>query len=522
MNVPDTKSLLFAVILVLLSAVSKAQTGPSRQPNIVIILADDMGYGDVSGLNPEAVTRTPHIDELAKNGISFSNAHAGASVCTPSRYGILTGRYAFRSESKGRVGTGFGIPVIEKDRTTLATFLKKAGYTTACIGKWHLGLTWPVKDDTGNAVYDPATGRSNVDYTGKVTSGPNDYGFDYSFIHPASLDMPPYVFLRNHQVTDPDIQLTSDVYPHRLVDTRDSWDKKHTKEGDVYWGKGIWWRRGEIARSFKVEDCLTNILDDGVSFIEKHASQNADKPFFLYLPLTGPHTPWMPSAAFQGKSPLGAYGDFILDIDHTVGKIKETLRRLSLDENTLIIFSSDNGAYWPQEEIALQKHNSNHGRRGQKGDVWEGGHRVPLIVSWPATITKPGTNRQLTSLTDIFATLAALTGQNPGPGSGEDSFSFLRALTGSGQQPARSSMIHHSSNGMFALQKNGWKFIDGLGSGGFTPPVRIDPVPGGPQGQLYHLQTDSLETVNVMLRHASLAAELKKELEEQIKNGRSR
>jgi arylsulfatase A len=487
-----------------------------QRPNIIFIFADDMGYGDISNLNPEARTFTPHLDKLAQKSIVFSNAHASASVCTPSRYGLLTGRYAWRSEAGPGVVNGFGKPVIEKGRKTIANLFQSAGYTTACIGKWHLGLNWQSKDGD-KATYDRITGFSNVDYSKEVSYGPNDYGFDYSFIHPASLDMPPYVFLRNHQTIDPDVILTSDIYPDSLNSTENSWDKKHTKEHDVFWGKGVWWRRGEISRSFRIENCLPEIVDDGISFIDKHITEKPAEPFFLYLPLTGPHTPWVPTDQFKGKSSIETYGDFIMNIDHVVGRVTETLRRFGIDDNTMIIFSSDNGAYWPKAEIELQGHDSNWSTRGQKGDVWDGGHRIPLIISWPEQIKEQVFYDHLVSLTDLFATFSDLTGQEFQKTSGEDSFSFLHALQGNTNKITRQSMIHQSPGGIYGIRmEEGWKYINGLGSGGFTSPKRMKPVPGGPTGQLYQIKNDPLESVNLFVQHPEIVKKLQKELNEQI------
>ncbi len=502
-------------------AFSHGQNTPSK-PNIIIILADDMGYGDISGLNPGSKVKTPHLDRLAGRSIVFSNAHASASVCTPSRYGILTGRYAFRAPSGGKGATGFGTPEIEPGRETIAGILRRAGYTTGCIGKWHLGLTWKTKTSDSRVAFDQQTGYSNIDYSGKVTDGPNSHGFDYSFIHPASLDMPPYLFLRNQEAVDPEMTLTTALYESRLPGTKYSWDKKHTKEGDVYWDKGVWWRRGEISKSFRVENCLEEIVKEGLGFIEKCHASNPEKPFFMYLPLTGPHTPWMPASEFRGKSGLGTYGDFILNIDDVVGSIAGLLKNLSIDENTLVIFTSDNGAYWPEEEIALSHHHSSFGRRGQKGDIWEGGHRIPLLVSWPGAIKKHKLTNDLISLTDIYATLAELTGQEIRQNNGEDSFSFRGLLSGTQGKATRHAMIHHSSGGMFAYRKGDWKFIDGLGSGGFTTPVREEPAPGMPSGQLYNLRADSLEAQNIMAENVKRADALRKELTELISSGTSR
>jgi arylsulfatase A-like enzyme len=509
-------SIVSLTLGLILPAPLAAQKKAPEKPNVVIIFADDMGYGDVSYLNPHARTFTPHIDNLARKGVVFTNAHASASVCTPSRYGLLTGRYAWRSESAGSVVNGFGKPVIEEGRETMASLFKKEGYTTACIGKWHLGLDWQTKDGTDKAIFKDETGFSNVDYTKEVSNGPNHYGFDYSFIHPASLDMPPYLFLRDHKVIDPDMVLTSDIYPERLEDTEYFWDKKHTKEHDVYWDKMVWWRRGEISNSFRIENCLPEILEEGISFIERHASERPSEPFFMYLPLTGPHSPWMPTDEFKGKSSIDTYGDFIMNIDHVVGQVAETLKRLEMDDNTIIVFSSDNGAYWPQSEINLHQHDSHAGRRGQKGDVWEGGHRMPLIISWPSRVKNQIVYDQLVSLTDLFATFADLTGQKLQQNSGEDSFSFFHVLNGNTSKSTRPSMIHQSSGGLYSMRTGEWKYIDGLGSGGFTAPRKIDPIPGGPTGQLYQIQNDSLESNNLFLQHPNIVKKLQKELNKEI------
>ncbi|MEX2566908.1 MAG: arylsulfatase, partial [Cyclobacteriaceae bacterium] len=463
---------------------------------------------------------TPHIDNLARKGIVFTNAHASASVCTPSRYGFLTGRYAWRSKSAARGGNGFSKSIIEEERVTIANLFKNAGYSTACIGKWHLGLNWQTKEKSEEVTFFPDSGLSNVDYTKKVEKGPDSYGFDYSFIHPASLDMPPYVFLRDNLVIDPEIVLTSEIYPSNLNATEYSWDRKHTNENDVYWEKMVWWRRGEISKSFRIENCLTEIVEDGVSYIEKHAENNSSTPFFMYMPLTGPHTPWIPTDMFKEKSSIGTYGDFILNIDHVVGQITETLIKNGLYENTIIIFSSDNGAYWPKSEIELNQHDSHMGRRGQKGDIWDGGHRIPLIISWPTGINRKGHYEHLVSLTDLFATISDLTNQKLKDNNGEDSFSFFHVLNGDLNTKTRHSMVHQSSGGRFGLRMEEWKYIEGLGSGGFTDPRVMEPKPGGPTGQLYHTKNDLSESTNLFLKHPKIVDKLQNELDKQ-KSGSS-
>ena len=498
--------------LLFVSCSEDHDTSYNGNPNIVLIFADDMGYGDVGALNPEARTHTPAIDRMVQEGLTFTRAHAGASVCTPSRYGLLTGRYAHRTSAAARGIWGFNEPVIEPGKETVASLLKNAGYATAIIGKWHLGLGWQTKDGS-RAVLDEITGFSNVDYTREISDGPNDYGFDYSFIHPASLDIPPYMFLRDHKVIDTDIILTTDHYPARMPDTEYSWDKKHTNEHAVYWEKGVWWRLGEMSRSFRIENAHPEILDEGLVFIEKQATEDPDTPFFLFMPLLGPHTPWVPTDRFRGRSSIGLYGDFIMDIDDVVYQVRNKLIKHGIHDNTILIFTSDNGAYWPQEEIELHNHDSNWGRRGQKGDIWDGGHRIPLVVTWPERIEKQTEYQHLISLTDFFATFAELTGQEIDEGMGDDSFSFLQVLDGETDNPTRRSMVHHSSRGMYSIRTDEWKFIDGLGSGGFTYPYFEDPVAGEAAGQLYSLRADSTESVNLYTDHPDVVGRLRRMLD---------
>jgi arylsulfatase A len=499
--------LIFTVFGLVQPGLAQEKTVSAKSPNIIIILADDMGYGDVSALNAKSRIHTPALDKLAKEGISFTNAHSSASVCTPSRYGLLTGRYGFRSKTAAYGIGGFDQPVIEEERETLASILKKSGYATAVIGKWHLGLEWQTKDGLP-AKLDQKTGYSNVDFSKKINIGPNSFGFDYSFIHPASLDIPPYVFLRNHKVIDPDVVLTTSVYPVRKESTLYAWDKKHTDSLAVYWEKGVWWRQGEMSKSFRIETCQTTIVQEGIAFIDSQVSKNSAQPFFLYLPLTGPHTPWMPGAKFEGKSDIGLYGDFVMEIDDIVAQIKKTLIRNKIDGNTLIVFASDNGAYWPEEEIKLQEHDSNSGTRGQKGDVWDGGHRIPLIMSWPEVIPGNAQYSHLLSLTDFFATLSDLLGLASSENQGRDSESFSHVLRAVWDKPHRNAMVHHSSGNLYGIRVGDWKFIEGLGSGGFTVPTFLTPEIGGPNGQLYQISSDSREQENLFLNFPDKVYEL--------------
>lgn len=506
LNVSLVLCLMFCRVALTMGQGNDAKMDP---PNIVIIFADDMGYGDIKALNPLSKIETPALDQLVAEGISFSNAHASASVCTPSRFGLLTGEYAFRTPEAARGIGGFTPPVWDTNRISMGTLLQNAGYRTGIVGKWHLGLDWVTKDGKA-AVLDAESGHSNVDYSQPVGTGPNDFGFDYSYIHPASLDIPPYVFLENHRILDPEVILTTEVYPIRKENTEFSWDKKHSNDQAVYWEKGVWWRQGEMSPSFRVEDCLDEITAQGLAFIER---QSADSPFFLYLPLTGPHTPWLPSEEHKGKSGAGLYGDFVMDIDQVVARIKQQLQAQGLLENTLLIFSSDNGAYWPEEEILLYGHDSNRGVRGQKGDVWDGGHRVPLLISWPQGIKEKATYPGLVSLTDLFATFGGLLNQEMPESAAMDSYSFLPVLQGDTGFVSRTEMVHHSSSGMFAIRTQEWKFIDGLGSGGFSAPNRLQPEKGGPQGQLYRIREDPYERDNLYANYPQVVEDLKSKLE---------
>ena len=518
--------LLLSLPAPLLAVTALAAEG--TKPNVVIILADDMGFGDVSSNNPHARTRTPNIDKLSESGIRFTEAHSGGATCTPSRYGLLTGRYYFRSpmyrDNGAKLGgPGYLPPLIEPGRETIGSLMQKAGYTTACIGKWHLGMSWALKDPAKpRGLLGPGTRYTNTDFAHRTQDGPNSRGFDYSFIIPSSLSDPPFVFLRNGQVFDPEVVLIPDIYPTRQKDTVYEWDLKYVAEpGDVYWARGVIWKNGEISKSYRVEKCADTIVAEAVTFIEDQAKKNPAKPFMLYLPLPGPHTPWLPNEKFRGTSGMGAYGDYVAQMDHAVGQIRDTLAALGMADNTLLIFSSDNGAHWGEEDVQQQAHESNWGRRGQKADVWDGGHHVPMFITWPAEIREAATYAHSVCLNDIIATLADLTGQTIDDRYAEDSVSFHRVIAGDYRTPTRDSIIYESSGGL-AIVKNGWKLIRVLGSGGFTLPNHLRAVPGGPKGQLYHVETDPLERTNVYLQESAKVAELSALLDLQLAQGFSR
>lgn len=491
-----------------------------NKPNVVIILADDMGYGDVSCNHPNGRVHTPNIDQLAQQGIRFTDCHSAGSLSGPSRYGLVTGRYFFRVPPRNDYW-GYLYPVIEKERLTIGSMMQQAGYTTACIGKWHLGLGWQLKDPNKPQILTPEKfGHTNVDFEAGVTLSPADLGFNYSFVLPASLDMPPYAFVRNNKVVDSNMMLTADAYPHTLPDTKFAWDRRHTTNADIYWERGTWWRNGEMSRSFKFENCLPTVVDEGLNFIEREGKK--DKPFFLYLPLTGPHTPWLPSKESKGSTELGTYSDFIADIDNVVAKVSQKLKELDIDKNTIIIFASDNGASWTEEDIQQYGHNSNWNRRGQKGDAYDGGHHVPMIVHWPGHIEANSVYDQTVGLIDIYATLAEITGQKLNKGQAEDSFSFKSALDGDLNSPTRDHILYISGANKLAVKKGDWKYIDCLGSGGFTRPYDIKPVKNGPKGQLYNMRTDSMEINNLYLQKKDKVDELASLIQSLKEQGYSR
>lgn len=481
--------LITVSILLFVSCNSKSD---DTLPNIIFILADDIGYGDPGCYNPGSKIPTPHIDKLAKEGIRFTDAHAPSSVCTPTRYGILTGRYCWRSPLKEGVLWGYDLPLIENSRLTLPKILKNEGYQTACIGKWHLGLPWQFNRDkvqTETNINALHAGPDDVNIFKPLRdNGIKSVGFDYFYGIPASLDMDPYVYFEN----DKQVSLPTDTVPACDRNAED-------------YSSGFW-RGGPIAPEFKHQHVLPVITAQTVKYIENNSKN--EKPFFLYVALTAPHTPWLPTEEFRGKSQAGKYGDFVFMVDHAIGQITQSLQENNLEEKTLLVFTSDNGAHI--DYIGAEyEHAANYIWRGQKADIYEGGHRIPLLVKWPGKV-KPGRiTNQLVCLTDFIATFAEVVQYEIPQGQATDSYSFMSALKNPSAPQVRNEIVMHSLDGMFAVRAKNWKFIDGRGSGGFTSPKRIASHSGKIKGQLFNLSDDPKENNNLYFDYPEKVAELK-------------
>ena len=484
----------------------------SKLPNIVYILTDDLGYGDITVNNPEAKTSTPNIDRLATQGIRFTDAHSTSAVCTPTRYGIMTGRYSWRTIMKSGVLNGYSLPLIDRDRTTVASLLKKNGYTTGVVGKWHLGLGWARKNaGSKEPVLKPADENAAIietidpdllDFSRPPYDGPTKHGFDYSYILPASLDMPPYCYLENDRLTSP------------LTD--------ETKGSDPANGTtSAFWRKGLMAQGFVFDQVTPTFTQKAISFITKQSSSG--KPFFLYLPFPSPHTPWLPLKEFQGSSKAGEYGDFVNMVDAQVGKVLKAIKDLGLDDNTIVFFASDNGPYWRPNFIEQFNHRAAYIYRGMKADAYEGGHRIPFIVRWPGKIKAGSQCAETINLTNLLATCVGVVGNKLSDNEGEDSFSILPLLLGKEKEYVRpEALIQHSSRGVFVVRQGDWKLILGLGSGGFSKPETVLPKEGEAPGQLFNLKDDPSETKDVYLMFPGKVEELSKILKKFQDAGRSR
>ncbi len=471
----------------------------TRKPNIVYILADDMGYGDVRALNADCKFPTPNLDRIANEGLFFSDAHSSASVCTPSRYSILTGRYCWRTYLKEGVLGGAGLPLIEDIRPTVATLLKNAGYNTACIGKWHVGWEWAIKEGCKREHKSWAGDLSWVDYSKPIENGPTKRGFDYFFGISGSLDMPPYVYVENdHALEAPSRWATDEEF----------------------------FRAGPRMKGFRANSVLGTLTDKAVGYIN---DQDGDDPFFLYFPLTAPHTPIAPAEEFVGSSGINDYADFCMEVDFRVGQVLDVLDEKGLAHDTLVIFSTDNGASaGPNDCAKLERdfgHYCSHIYRGYKSDIWDGGHRLPFLVRWPDTI-KAGTKcDQAIGLFDLFATVADITGQVYPDSAGEDSVSFYPALKGEKiDESQREALIYHSYYGYFGIRKGKWKLCRCPAAGGWGINDITDDEAreqGLPELQLYDMEVDPGERANMVHEYPEIVQELTETLHRCIVRGRS-
>lgn len=449
-------------LLLLLVGAATAQHA-SRPPNIVFVLADDMGYGDPGSCNPDSKIATPNIDRIALEGMRFTDAHAPGAVCVPSRYGLLTGRYACRRRRYQPAHEA----VIQAGTKTIADVLRGHHYHTAMVGKWHLGF------DSANA----------LDYT-NMRGGPIDRGFDQFFGIPASLDIPPYYYVRNRQaVAAPTDRVAAS--------NTEAWSPI----------QGAFWRAGGVAPGFVHSDVLPRFRDEALSIINQH---DGKQPLFLYLALPAPHTPWLPSERYRNKSAAGMYGDFVMQVDGIVGDVLGALDQQGMAENTLLFFTSDNGPVWYAKDTERFGHRSVGPLRGMKGDAFEGGHRVPFLARWPQRIAKGSTSDQMICFTDVMATCVEAASSGMVEGRREDSISFLRQLVGEPVQERREVTILKA--GATVVREGKWKLIRHKGSGGFTRNAKT----GAPSGQLYDLDTDLGETTNLHAKHPDIVARLTK------------
>lgn len=457
-----------------------------KTPNIVFILADDMGYGDIGAYNPDSKIPTPNLDRLAAEGILFTDAHSGGSLCHPSRYTLMTGQYSFRVDtSPWRTQ-----PIIAEGRVTLPSLLKSKGYRTAMVGKWHLGF-------------------NEEGYDKPFYGGPVDRGFDSYFGIRASTDIPPYFYIRDRNADDPS-----------------NWIEKNGPGEGEFWTpiQGEFWREGGIAPGLNLVDVLPRFTNEAVGVMDEHARSSEDAPLFLYLAFPAPHTPWLPTDEFIGKSKAGMYGDFTVMVDAMIGKVLRALDANGMKDNTIVFFSSDNGPVWYDKDVEHFGHDSAGNFRGMKGDVWEAGHRVPFIARWPGVIKPSQTSDDLISFADVIATAADITHADMPPDGAEDSFSFLPVLEGRG--PAmRPSLITHSGNGYKAIHKDGWKLINGPYSGGFSENLiknkkNVKKVDGEfIEGQLYNMKADPSEQNNLWDMYPEKVQQLQQQLRQDVDAG---
>lgn len=483
----------------------------ARRPNVIIILADDMGYGDVTALNPESRIPTPRLDRLASEGLVFTDAHSAGSYCVPSRYGLLTGRYMWRT----RLGSGgnlanFAGTLIEPGRLTIAELLRREGYYTGLVGKWHQGIDWKLHDESARdtiRVHPNYQDFDNIDFASPVVKGINDYGFDYSFATAGSAEMNPSTFIENNQVT--------------VVPTLTS--------AEVETKRGEWYGRDDniIAEGYTMGGLVPTLSEKACEFVEEATRNHPDKPFFLYYAMTTPHNPIVPNQEFVGKSRAGAYGDFVAELDHHVGRLLDRIVELGIEKNTIVIFTSDNGPVdrtrgyreqWVRGDVNVYGHDSNGPFEGWKSGLLEGGHRVPFFVRWPGKVKAGETRSTTVVFTDVMPTLAEMLNIKLDANTAEDGMSFFRALTGSERPDSfHEAIMHNRSDGVFAIRKGKYKLTV---SGPRTNAQVVDdsfPV----SFVLHDLDSDVGETTDISGRHPEVVKEMHALLKEYVREERS-
>jgi len=487
-----TTAILLAISAILTFKADAAKTNKQQLPNIIFILADDMGYGDLSCYGAEKI-KTPKIDRLAREGILFTDGHCGASTCTPTRYGLLTGRHNFRTWCKYSALSTNAPLLIEEGRETIASMLKSEGYTTSIVGKWHLGYGREkgFEDNRGDAPPNHwETRGKGPNWNGELKPGPLECGFDYSYVIPVANSFPPYVIVENHR-----IEGLRKESPIGKMESKNA--------GKMEGGEGARWKDEELVDMF---------TEKVISQLEGFAKKK--KPFFLYYAAHQPHMPWRPNSRFKGTSKAGVYGDVIQELDWSVGQMLKTLDRLKLSKNTLVIFSSDNGS----SRRNVKGHMANGPLRGGKGDLTEGGHRVPFIARWPGRIKPSLRSKELISTTDMMATFAAIIEAKLPEGAGSDSYNVLPALLGRKlPNPKRPVVFSSGGTGALSIREGKWKLLVGQGNCGYGEFRRRrpwpQPQPGDPPAQLYNLEEDLAETNNLYLKHPKIVHRLMSGLE---------
>jgi arylsulfatase A-like enzyme len=469
-----------------LTAAAPLSPTAANLPNIVYILADDLGYGDVKCMNPDGKIPTPCIDRLAGQGMIFTDAHSGSSVCTPTRYGILTGRYCWRTSLRHSALYPYDPPLIASDTLTVPQLLRQKGYQTACIGKWHLGWDWP-KNGT------------EYDFAKPIANGPTTRGFD-SYFGADVPNYPPYCFIEN----DRTVGIPSETLPLQ----------KQLLIAPV---------PGPSVANWKLEEILPTLSHRAVKYIESRADDK--QPFFLYVALTSPHEPVAPTAEWQGKSGMHPVADFMMETDAVIGNVIEALDRSGLANNTLVIFTSDNGhaPYNGRDELAAHGHRVSGPYRGFKADVWDGGHRIPFVARWPGKVKAGSRCGDVICLTDLMATVGAITGAPLPDSAGVDSVNILPDLLGTAEGPMREAVVHQACDGSLAIRHGQWKLEFCPGSGGlWTPPLNPDAVKQSlPKMQLYDMQKDIAEHRNVYAEYPEIVERLTTLMTKYISEGRS-